>query len=104
MKQIPKSLNRNRCCGLFSRPAKQAMRLAMLVQIFLVLSPGSMAIVCAQQPQNRLLTLRGRVVDAHSGEPVAKVKIVVSGSPQNATTDEAGAFTLTDVPPGELNL
>src|SRR6266436_2313851 len=101
---IPQHFSRNRRCGYMSTTAKQAVRLTMLVQIFLVLSPGSMAIVCAQQPQNRLVMLRGRVVDAHSGEPVAKVKIVVSGSPQNATTDEAGAFTLTDVSPGELNL
>jgi len=35
---------------------------------------------------------------------VAKVKIVVSGSPQNTTTDETGAFTLTDVTPGDLSL
>src|SRR5437870_3115507 len=88
-----------------SRTAKQAMRLTMLVQMFLVLiSPGSMTIVCAQQPQNRPVTLHGRVVDARSGEPVAKVKIVVSGSPQNTITDEIGAFTLTDVPSGELSL
>ena len=81
------------------------MRLAVLAEMFLVLvSPGSMTIVCAQQAQNRLVTLRGRVVDARSGEPVAKVKIMVSGSPQNTTTNETGAFTLTDVPPGELSL
>src|SRR5437870_11206818 len=88
-----------------TRTAKQVMRLAVLAEMFLVpVSPGSMTIVCAQQAQNRLVTLRGRVVDARSGEPVAKVKIMVSGSPQNTTTNETGAFTLTDVPPGELSL
>src|SRR5437773_6120484 len=88
-----------------SRTANRVMRLAMLAEMFLVLfSPGSMTIVCAQQAQNRLVTLRGRVVDPRSGEPVAKVKIIVSGSPQNTTTIEPGAFTLTDVPPGELSL
>src|SRR5436853_3612315 len=102
---IHQHFSRNRRCGYMSTTAKQAVRLTMLVQIFLVLiSPGSMTIVCAQQPQNRPVTLHGRVVDARSGEPVAKVKIVVSGAPQNTTTDETGRFTLTDVPAGELNL
>ena len=81
------------------------MRLAMLAEMFLVLfSPGSMTIVCAQQAQNRLVTLRGRVVDARSGEPVAKVKIIVSGSSQSTTTDESGGFTLSDIQPGEIGL
>jgi hypothetical protein len=83
-----------------SRTAKQATRLVVLALI----AQGSITVVCAQQPQNRPVTLHGRVVDARSGEPVAKVKIVVSGSPQNTTTNETGAFTLADVPPGEVNL
>ena len=91
--------------GHFFSVAKQAKRLAVLVQIGLALiSLGSMTIVSAQQTQNHTVTFRGRVVDARSGEPVAKVRIVVSGSPQNTTTDEAGAFTLTDVRPGDLSL
>ena len=81
------------------------MRLAVLAEMFLVLfSPGSMTIVCAQQAQNRLVILRGRVVDARSGEPVAKVKIIVSGSSQSTTTDESGGFTLSDIQPGEISL
>src|SRR5437016_7384883 len=88
-----------------SRTAKRVMRLAVLAEMFLVLfSPGSMTIVCAQQAQNRLVILRGRVVDARSGEPVAKVKIIVSGSSQSTTTDESGGFTLSDIQPGEISL
>src|SRR5947208_8667323 len=88
-----------------SRTANRVMRLAMLAEMFLVLfSPGSMTIVCAQQAQNRLVTLRGRVVDPRSGEPVAKVKIIVSGSSQSTTTDESGGFTLSDIQPGEISL
>lgn len=52
----------------------------------------------------RSATLRGRVVDARTGEPVAKVKINVVGSQQKVTTDENGAFSLQDVPPGEVVL
>ena len=50
------------------------------------------------------MTLHGRVVDARSGEPVAKVKIIVSGSSQSTTTDESGAFILPDIQPGEIDL
>lgn len=49
-------------------------------------------------------TLRGRVVDARSGEPVDKVKIIVIGSSQSATTDEGGIFTIQGVEPGEVDL
>jgi hypothetical protein len=51
-----------------------------------------------------LATLRGRVVDAQTGEPVAKVRVNVSGSQQSTTTDEGGAFVLEDLPQGEVNL
>ena len=47
-------------------------------------------------------TLHGRVTDARSGEPIAKVKINVAGSPQSATTDEHGTFAYQNLPPGEL--
>src|SRR2546427_11053239 len=88
-----------------SRTANRVMRLAMLAEMFLVpFSPGSMTIVCAQQAQNRLVTLRGRVVDPRSGEPVAKVKIIVSGSSQSTTTDESGGFTLSHIQPGGIRL
>jgi outer membrane receptor protein involved in Fe transport len=49
-------------------------------------------------------TLRGRVVDAATGEPVAKVKIVVIGSQQTAETDQDGAFTLQGLQPGQIEL
>jgi hypothetical protein len=99
MMLIPQVFHRNRCCGLLSRPAQQSLRV-----VALALTVISQGLVSAQQPQNRPVTLHGRVVDARSGEPVAKVKIVVSGSPQNTTADETGAFTLADVAPGELGL
>ena len=54
--------------------------------------------------QKRLLTLRGRVVDAHSGEAIAKVKVIASGTEQSTTTDENGAFTLENLPAGQIDL
>jgi len=50
----------------------------------------------------RNICLHGRVIDARSGEPVAKVKINVAGSPQSATTDEHGTFAFQNLSPGEL--
>ena len=116
----------------FTRVRRRGNRLAaskrsmcsVLLQIGLVLiGHGSMTIVCGQprlapsslapgrrraldgqQTQNRPMTLHGRVVDARSGEPVAKVKIIVTDSSQNTTTDEKGAFTLLDIQPGEVDL
>lgn len=103
--QIPQSFTRTRSAFRFFCVHKQAYRLLVLALISMVLSGlGSLTIVSAQPTQVHSVTFRGRVVDARSGEPVAKVKIVVSGSPQNTTTDETGHFTLTDVTPGELNL
>src|SRR5438128_10313515 len=52
--------------------------------------------------QQRLVTLHGRVVDARTGEPVAKVKVIASGADQSATTDENRAFTLEKLPIGQL--
>ena len=54
--------------------------------------------------QSRSITLHGRVVDALSGEPIAKVKIIVVASQQSTSTDENGVFTLEGIQPGELDL
>ena len=64
----------------------------------------------AAHPQNQVpqssrpVSLSGRVVDARTGEPVAKVKVIVAGSQQSTTTNESGAFTLRDLPPGDVEL
>ncbi|HKR58825.1 MAG TPA: TonB-dependent receptor [Pyrinomonadaceae bacterium] len=97
-------LSRSRQKGRI-KAGKRALHLAFLIQT--VLMPGALASVTtvrAQQPQSRSATLQGRVVDARSGEPIAKVKIVVSGSTKNTTTDESGAFKLEDLGPGEISL
>lgn len=105
---IPQCLSSNCQSGYLLKTLNRALRFALVVPISLALiSFASMTTASAQSPneaQNRPVTLRGRVVDARSGEPLGKVKIVVSGSPQTTTTDETGAFTLTNVPPGDLGL
>ncbi len=71
-----------------------------------------LAFACAQvQSETRAQTqsqsparLTGRVVDARTGEPVAKVKVIVTSSDVSTTTDDKGAFVLSDLPVGEVDL
>ena len=51
--------------------------------------------------QDRFITLRGRVVDANSGEPMANVR--VAATDKSTITDANGAFTL-ELPPGPQEL
>jgi hypothetical protein len=64
--------------------------------------PESRAMQAVQQRQ--LVTLHGRVVDARTGEPITKVRVIASGLDQSTTTDDNGAFTLENVAVGQLDL
>ena len=57
-----------------------------------------------QAPKKTLITLHGRVVDARTGEPLAKVKVIAGGGDQSTTTDENGSFTLENLPVGQVDL
>lgn len=50
------------------------------------------------------ITLRGRVVDARTGEPLSKVKIIDNATGQSTTTDDDGRFTLKNMPVGQVDL
>lgn len=50
------------------------------------------------------VTLRGRVTDAQTGEPIVKVKIIVIGSEHRATTNESGIFVIQGLSEGEVEL
>jgi carboxypeptidase-like protein/TonB-dependent receptor-like protein len=65
---------------------------------------GTSIVTAGLAKQTRSITLHGRVVDARSGEPIAKVKIIVVSSQQSTSTDENGFFTLEGIQPGELEL
>ncbi|MFN2576931.1 MAG: TonB-dependent receptor domain-containing protein [Pyrinomonadaceae bacterium] len=58
----------------------------------------------AQDKSQRTARLSGRVVDARTGEALAKVKVIVSGTDQETTTDDNGAFTLESLPAGKIDL
>src|SRR5262249_23250788 len=58
----------------------------------------------AQTQSESKARLTGRVVDARSGEPVAKVKIILTANDVSTTTEDKGAFVLSDLPAGEVDL
>jgi outer membrane cobalamin receptor len=68
-----------------------------LIVILLLLSPF---VVVAQE---RLITLRGRVVDANSGEAMANVRVVAKLTDRSTITGADGTFTL-ELPPGPQDL
>lgn len=70
---------------------------ALLVGLFL---GESVAPASAQDPTG---TLRGRVVDTETGEPVRDVVIRIKGRP-NASGDSLGRFEVTGLPVGTLQL
>ena len=71
-------------------------RRATLVSIlFILILPFAAAKVAGQD--NQTASLSGRVLDARSGEALAKVKVIVSGTDKETTTDEAGKFALDNL-------
>ncbi len=49
-------------------------------------------------------SLTGRVVDAKTGAPIAKVLVIVEGTRLSAQTDDGGRFSLPQVPAGQRRL
>ena len=46
----------------------------------------------------------GRVIDAQTGEPIAKALVSIRNRKVEAVTDAGGRFVLTGVPPGEVEI
>ena len=57
----------------------------------------------AAPAQERSIMLRGRVVDANTGEAMANVRVVAKLTDKTTFTDANGAFTL-ELPPGPQEL
>ena len=73
--------------------------LSLCLLLLLFTASGALA-----QNQSHQAKLHGSVVDARSGERLAKVKVVVSGTELSTTTDENGEFTIDNVPTGQIDL
>jgi len=69
-----------------------------LIVVLLLLLTGPTAIA-----QERSIILRGRVVDANTGEAMANVRVVAKLNDKTTITDANGAFTL-ELPPGPQEL
>src|ERR1041384_697382 len=76
-----------------SRIISRALKLIFVVAI-------SMGVSVAQKPAN----LHGRVVDARTREPIAKVRVIGSGTDLSTTTDDNGEFTFDNLPAGQVDL
>ena len=73
--------------------------------LFLVLLACSSIFASSQQPPTqKRVTFKGRVVDARTGEPITKVRVIANTEDQSTTTDDNGAFTLENVRVGQLDL
>ncbi|HEY0723457.1 MAG TPA: TonB-dependent receptor [Pyrinomonadaceae bacterium] len=70
----------------------------LIVALLLLLNFPLLAIA-----QDRSVTLRGRVVDANSGEPMSNVRVVAKLTDNATITDANGVFTL-ELPPGPQEL
>src|SRR6185369_8882271 len=69
------------------------------LQLIFVVAISIVAV--AQKPATNL---HGRVVDARTGEPIAKVRIIVSGTDLSTTTNDNGEFTFDNIPAGQIEL
>lgn len=73
------------------------MRYAVLFLISFI--PGICSISAAQ-----LCTLRGRVLDEDTGEPLEFVNVFLASTTSGTSSDTHGAFVLSSVPPGVYNI
>lgn len=62
------------------------------------------ALLCLSAFAQSNSTVRGRVTDAVTGEPIAKVKVLIVGTEQQTATAADGTFTLSNPAAGEIEL
>jgi carboxypeptidase-like protein/TonB-dependent receptor-like protein len=77
-----------------------ALHKLIVVLLLLLTGPLSSGAAIAQE---RSIMLRGRVVDANTGEAMANVRVVAKLTDKTTITDANGAFTL-ELPPGQQEL
>ena len=86
-------------------PKQRSALLSVLISLALsLIILNASRVTFAQAQPKPLARLSGRVVDARSGEPLAKVKVVASGADQSTSTDDRGAFSLDGLPVGKVDL
>lgn len=83
-------------------PTQRAKLILIACAFFSILQLSSF--VSAQDKTRETASLSGRVVDARTGEPLAKVRVIVSGTDQETTTDENGTFKFENLSAGKIDL
>ena len=73
----------------------------MAVTLTLAISAND---VTAQRPINPQGTIAGTVSDAATGEPRSSVAVLLVGTTRGAMTDDAGRFSVADVPAGSYTV
>lgn len=79
--------------------------IAWLVHLMMCVShlpTGLVRVACAQQ--GRSAALHGQIVDARTGEPMGKVRVIINGQNQEAITDDTGKFIFENLRPGQVEL
>ena len=71
----------------------------MIQRLFLFLLFLSFAVAVAQNT-----TIKGRVVDKDTGEPLPGVNVIVPGTYKGAATDMGGEFVIKGLSPGDYDI
>lgn len=88
----------------FRPPGRPSMKRILSLSLILAVCVTVSAAQTPSSPQRQLATLKGRVVDARTGEPIAKVRVIANANEQETATDENGAFTLENLALGPIDL
>src|SRR5687767_6447411 len=83
---------------------KASMRRIQLLVLLLLACSSVFASSPQASTQRRMVTLKGRVVDARTGEAIGKAKVIANAVDQSTTTDDNGGFTLENLAVGQLDL
>lgn len=77
--------------------------LAVLLKIFLTLSI-TLYVTSTEFSQTNINSIRGRVLDAITDEPIVNANVFISKSVWGTTTDNNGNFNLKNIPAGNHQL
>src|SRR5579862_299838 len=77
--------------------------------VFMLCSVWRIHVFAQARNPTELCTLQGHVVDALTGEPLRKVRLILrdlgaNSTPSDTATDDSGGFAMKDIEPGRYRL